>query len=281
MFEYEGYLRRDKMPHIWCPGCGNGIIVKALVRAVDKLGWSKDEVVQVSGIGCSSRTPGYLDFNTLHTTHGRALAFATGVKVYRPELKVVVVSGDGDSVAIGGNHFIHAARRNLDLTLIVFNNHIYGMTGGQNSPTTPLDAKSTTMSLGNIEPPFDICELARGAGATFVARSTVAHPVQMERLIRQGLEHHGFALIEVIVNCPTAYGRRNKIRTVVDHLNLFKDTAIRVEQAKSLPPEEIEGKIITGLLHHDTGRAEYTDQFAALVGRAGGSRPTQRGGQGA
>jgi 2-oxoglutarate ferredoxin oxidoreductase subunit beta len=267
MFDYLDLMRTERMPHIWCPGCGNGIIVKSMLRAIDKLGWKRDEIVNVSGIGCSSRTPGYLDFNTLHTTHGRSLAFATGVKAYRPELKVIAVSGDGDAVAIGGNHFIHACRRNIDITLIVYNNYIYGMTGGQNSPTTPEGSRSTTMVYGNIEPPFDICQLAIGAGATFVARTTVAHPVQMENLIKQGLVHKGFSVIEVIVNCPTAYGRRNKLRNAAENIKQYKDNAVRVEQAKKMTPDELKGKIITGLLHTDTTRGEYTEQYAALVAR--------------
>lgn len=267
MFDYLDLMRAQRMPHIWCPGCGNGIIVKSMLRAIDKLGLDRNEVVNVSGIGCSSRTPGYLDFNTLHTTHGRALAFATGIKAYKPELKVIVVSGDGDAVAIGGNHFIHACRRNIDLTLVVYNNYIYGMTGGQNSPTTPEGSRSTTMTYGNIEPPFDICKLGIGAGATFVARSTVAHPVQIEKLVQQGLTHKGFSLIEVIVNCPTAYGRRNKLRNPAENILQYKTLAVRVEQAKKMTPEELTGKIVTGVLHHDTTRGEYTEQYAGMVAR--------------
>jgi 2-oxoglutarate ferredoxin oxidoreductase subunit beta len=182
-------------------------------------------------------------------------------------LKVIAVAGDGDSVAIGGNHFIHACRRNIDMTLVVYNNYIYGMTGGQNSPTTPVGSRSTTMAFGNIEPPFDICKLAIGAGATFVARSTVAHPVQIEKLIQQGLTHKGFAVIEVIVNCPTAYGRRNKLRNAAENIKQYKDQAVRVEQAKKMTPEELKGKLITGVLHVDTERAEYCEQYAALVSR--------------
>ena len=264
MFDYMSYLRGEHMPHIWCAGCGNGIIVKSLIRAVHKLGWDKDDVVMVSGIGCSSRTSGYMDFNTLHTTHGRALAFATGVKTYKPRLHVIVISGDGDAVAIGGNHFIHAARRNIDITMVVFNNHIYGMTGGQNSPTTPTGARSTTMTYGNIDTPFDISELAKGAGASFVARTTVAHPAQMEQLIRKGLTHRGFSLVEVIANCPTAYGRRNKQRDPAAHIALFKEQAVRVKQAAEMGPEELEGRIVTGVLRQEE-RAEFTQRYQALV----------------
>ena len=151
------YLRKDmKFPHVWCPGCGHGTILGAIIRAIDSIGWKKDEVVMVSGIGCSSRAPAYVDFNTLHTLHGRAIPFATGIKLANPALKVIVVTGDGDGAAIGGNHFIHACRRNIDLNVVVFNNGIYGMTGGQGSPTTPWMAFSTTTPYGNIEPPFDL-----------------------------------------------------------------------------------------------------------------------------
>lgn len=166
--------------------------LKAMLRAIDRLGWHKDEIVMVSGIGCSSRTPGYVDFNTVHTTHGRALAFATGIKMAKPELKVIVVSGDGDATAIGGNHFIHTARRNIDLTLVIFNNYIYGMTGGQYSPTTPVGSWGSTAPYGNLENPFDICGLAQAAGASYVARGTVYHAVQLDKLIEGAMRKKDF-----------------------------------------------------------------------------------------
>src|SRR5574340_1035322 len=166
------YLRERFMPHIWCPGCGHGIIMNNLVRAIADLGLKKNDIVMVTGIGCSSRISGYLDFHTLHTLHGRALAFATGVKLSRPELTLIVPMGDGDAVAIGGNHFIHAARRNIDLTAIIMNNLTYGMTGGQSSPMSAFGERATTAPYGNPDAPFDAVQLATGAGATFVARST-------------------------------------------------------------------------------------------------------------
>jgi len=182
------YLRHNKkFPHVWCPGCGNGIVMAALLRAIYRMELSKDEVVLASGIGCSGRMPTYLDFNTLHATHGRALTFATGVKLANPALHVVVIMGDGDATAIGGNHFIHAARRNLNLTAIIINNSIYGMTGGQYSPTTPFGAKSTTSVYGHIEHAFSIAELAMTAGAAFVARSTVYHAELLDNLIELGI----------------------------------------------------------------------------------------------
>src|SRR5665647_113581 len=178
----EKYLRTEKLPHIWCPGCGNGIVLGAMVRAFDKLGCDQNNTVIVSGIGCSSRAAGYMDFNTLHTTHGRALAFATGIKLARPEITVFVIMGDGDSSSIGGNHLIHAARRNIDLTAIVFNNSIYGMTGGQYSPLTPTGSRATTAPYSTIERPFDLPDLARAAGATYVARSTSYHAAMLTKL---------------------------------------------------------------------------------------------------
>lgn len=181
----DKYFRMDKLPHIWCPGCGHGIIMKAVVDAIDDMGLEKDKVCIVSGIGCSSRAPGYMDFNTLHTTHGRALAFATGIKMANPELHVIVVSGDGDSAAIGGNHLIHAARRNIDITTIIFNNNIYGMTGGQYSPTTPTGEKGTTAPYGNIDKNFDLCELSKAAGATYVGRATAYHAKMIKNLTKK------------------------------------------------------------------------------------------------
>ena len=191
MFDYDKYLRLEMFPHIWCPGCGCGIVMKSLIRAIDRLGLQKDEVCMVSGIGCSSRLTGYVDFNTLHTTHGRPIAFATGVKLAKPSLSVIVVTGDGDALAIGGNHFIHAARRNIDLTVLLFNNATYGMTGGQLAPTTPTGKVASTARQGSIDPPFDACRLAIAAGATYVARGTSYHTQQLDRLIEGGHQAQG------------------------------------------------------------------------------------------
>lgn len=264
MFDYSPYLRQNRLPHIWCAGCGNGIVTKALIRAIHKLEIPKDDIVMVSGIGCSSRAPGYLDFNTLHTTHGRALAFSTGVKAFNPDLHLIIVSGDGDSVAIGGNHFIHACRRNIDMTIVVFNNEIYGMTGGQNSPTTPGGARSTSMPYGNIDKPFDIIKLAMGAGATFVARTTVSHPVQMENYIKKGLANKGFSVIEVAADCPTAYGRRNKLRTPVAQLLDYKERAVKIGKAEKMTQDELDGKIVTGIFRNES-RPEFTECYSELV----------------
>ena len=197
-FDYSRYLRKGKLPHIWCAGCGHGIAMKSLIRAIDAIGITKDEVSMVSGIGCSSRTPGYVDFNTLHTLHGRALAFATGLKLAKPELMSIVITGDGDAMAIGGNHFIQACRRNMDMTVLVYNNYIYGMTSGQASPTTPQQMVSTTSRYGSIEPVFDICEMAKAAGATFVARTTAyPRPGDGKRRSTKAIEHKGTSVVEV------------------------------------------------------------------------------------
>lgn len=195
---YDRYLRQDKLPHIWCSGCGNGIVTNALIRAVDKAGIDPDQVVVIAGVGCSSRANGYLNFCGLHTNHGRPLAYATGVKMANPKLHVIVVTGDGDCASIGGNHFIHACRRNLDITTVIYNNDNYGMTGGQYSPTTPTGAKSKTTVYGNIDAPFDLCQLAQAAGATYVARSTVYHVQMLTDQITKGLQHKGFSVIEAM-----------------------------------------------------------------------------------
>jgi 2-oxoglutarate ferredoxin oxidoreductase subunit beta len=266
------YLRHNKkFPHVWCPGCGNGIVMAALLRAFYRMELPKDEVVLASGIGCSGRMPTYLDFNTLHCTHGRALTFATGVKLANPALKVVVIMGDGDATAIGGNHFIHAARRNLDLTAIIINNSIYGMTGGQYSPTTPFGAYTTTSVYGHVEHAFSIAELAVTAGAAFVARSTVYHAELLDRLIEQAMNKPGFAVVEVISNCHVQYGRRNQLGDAVAMLGSFRDTAITVAKAAKLTAEEREGTITIGVLT-DRELPVSTEEYEKLRQRAGEGR---------
>lgn len=231
--EIAQYFRTEALPHIWCPGCGIGTITAALVRAIKTLQLDQNKVVVVSGIGCSSRMPGYLDFNTLHTTHGRALAFATGIKTARPELDVFVVMGDGDSVAIGGNHFIHAARRNIDLTALIINNSIYGMTGGQGSPLTPHDKRSTTTPYGNPERPFNIPELAKAAGASYVARSTAYHNQLLTKLMINAYNNRGFSVVEAVSQCPVSYGRRNKFKTPAAMLLWQKEHAKMIGQGEA------------------------------------------------
>jgi len=262
--DYNKYLRSDKFPLIWCAGCGDGIVLKSILRVVDKVGLAKDDVCMVSGIGCSSRTPGYVDFNTLHTTHGRAIPFATGVKMAKPELNVIVVTGDGDATAIGGNHYIHAARRNIDLTVILFNNNIYGMTGGQVSPTTPVDKKASTAPFGNREASFNISGLAKAAGAAFVARGTVYHVFELDKLIERALLKKGFSVVEVITPCPTAYGRRNRLGSGSEMIQALKDETVSIKKAETLSPEELEDKIITGV-YVDIDKPEYVESYLKLV----------------
>jgi len=269
-YDYEKSIRPGKLPHIWCPGCGHGIVMKGLIRAMDTCGLEKNNTAVVSGIGCASRLPGYMDFNTLHTAHGRAAAFATGVKMAKPEMNVICVGGDGDGTAIGGNHFIHACRRNIDMTYVIMNNYIYGMTGGQFSPTTPTGDKASTTPYGNPDPTFDISKLAIGAGATFVARTTSFHATQIDKLIAEGIKHKGLAVIEVLDDCPTTYGRRNKFRSVVDMMKRLKDMAVPVAAAAKMTDEQLEGKVLTGVLFKEE-RAEYTDQYAKLIARAQGA----------
>lgn len=228
----EKYLRADRLPHIWCAGCGNGIVLNALVEAIDSLDIDRDKLCIVSGIGCSSRTAQYMDFDTIHTLHGRAIPYATGIKLSNPELKVVVITGDGDCAAIGGNHLIHACRRNIDLNVIVFNNNIYGMTGGQCSPTTPMEARTTTTEEGNISRDFDICKLSDAAGATYVARSTVAHYKHLVNMIKEAFDNKGFSLVEALTPCPVQYGRRNKLGKPSDMVNALKQNAAKKEDSK-------------------------------------------------
>jgi len=258
------YLRHDKkFPHVWCPGCGIGIILGALIRAIDRIGLQKDDVVLVSGIGCSGRLPVYVDFNTLHTIHGRALTFATGVKLAKPRLKVIVIMGDGDATAIGGNHLIHAARRNINLTAIIINNNVYGMTGGQYSPTTPYGMKSTTSVYTNIEQAFNISELAVTAGASFVGRSTVYHARYLDTLIEMAIRKAGFSVVEAISHCHMQYGRQNELGSAVEMLQWQRDHAVNVEKAAAMKREELDDKIVIGVLV-DKELPVYEDEYARI-----------------
>ena len=262
------YLRHDKkFPNVWCPGCGIGILLGALIRAIDRIGYTKDEIAFVSGIGCSSRMPVYVDFNTLHTTHGRALTFATGVKLAKPEMKVIVLMGDGDATAIGGNHFIHAARRNVDLTAIILNNNIYGMTGGQYSPTTPYGLRATTAIYGLAEHAFNIAQLAVCAGAVFAARGTVYHTRQLDQLIEKAMLKKGFGVVEVISQCHTHFGRLNKLGNHIEMMKWQRDNAVPVEKAKSMNPQEMEGKFEIGVLV-DREAPDYQTEYLNIRQRA-------------
>jgi 2-oxoglutarate/2-oxoacid ferredoxin oxidoreductase subunit beta len=261
------YLRTKKtFPHVWCSGCGLGVVLSSLIRAIDRLQIPKDDIAILSGIGCSSRLPVYVDFNTLHTTHGRSIAFATGVKASTPKLHVIVITGDGDCLAIGGNHFIHACRRNINITTILVNNHIYGMTGGQFSPTTPFEKKGSTAPYGNLEHPFDPAKLAIAAGASYVARGTVYHADQLITLIADGITNNGFSVVDALSNCHTYYGRWNKEGDPVKMIGWFKTHVMPIKAASKVPPEKLEGKWITGVLHHEQ-KSEYTDNYADLRAR--------------
>jgi 2-oxoglutarate ferredoxin oxidoreductase subunit beta len=242
----DRYYLRDRLPTIWCPGCGLGTATAAFLRGFDQAGIDRGRTVLVNGIGCSGRTAAYLDFDVLKGTHGRAIAFATGIKLFRPELTVVVMAGDGDLLAIGGNHFIHAARRDLDITVVLFNNQIYGMTGGQASPTTPQGSRASTAPAGFTERPFDACKLAESAGASYVARSTVNHAQLLSRLVRDALCHSGFSLVEVVSQCPQQYGRWNQSGSAYDMLEWQKEHAVRVEKAAGMSPEELADKFVVG-----------------------------------
>ncbi|MGP1585367.1 MAG: 2-oxoacid:ferredoxin oxidoreductase subunit beta [Schwartzia sp. (in: firmicutes)] len=266
----EKYFRPGRLPHLWCGGCGNGVVLSAMVEAVDRMGLTKDEVAFISGIGCSSRASGYVDFNTANTLHGRALPIASGLKMARPEMTVIVVSGDGDCAAIGGNHLIHAARRNIDLTLVVFNNSIYGMTGGQYSPLTPAGSRATTAPYLTVEPAFDLLDLARAAGATFTARATTYHAPLLGKVIEQGIRHKGFSVIEAVTACPTNFGRQNKIGAPAAMMEWQKEHGVMKAAWEKLSAEERQGKFPIGVLSSRDDVTEYTEAYAEVIRRAQG-----------
>lgn len=263
-FNYDEYLRTDKMPTLWCWGCGDGVILKSLIRAIDKLAWNMDDVCVVSGIGCSGRFSSYINCNTVHTTHGRTLAYATGIKLANPDKKVIVVGGDGDGLAIGGNHTIHAARRNIDLTYLIINNFIYGLTNSQTSPTTPKGMWTATMQRGNIDPTFDACKLVEAAGASFVARETMIEPKKLERALVKAMEHKGFSFVEVFSNCHVNLGRKNKMATAMANLEWIDSITIAKTKFDTLSEEEKIGKYPTGVLKQDENMIEYCDAYAKL-----------------
>ena len=260
-FNYDEYLRTNKMPTLWCWGCGDGVILKAFIRAIDKLGWSMDDICVVSGIGCSGRFSSYVNCNTIHTTHGRTIAYATGVKLANPDKKVFCITGDGDGLAIGGNHTIHGCRRNIDINQIVINNFIYGLTNSQTSPTTPQGMWTVTMKRGNIDPTFNACDLAIGAGASFVARETMLDPKKLERVFVKGFQHNGYSFFDIFSNCHVNLGRKNKMNSAMANLEWIDSITVAKTKFDKMSEEEQKGLFPTGILKQDTEAAEYTDSY--------------------
>ncbi|MEA2111998.1 MAG: 2-oxoglutarate ferredoxin oxidoreductase subunit beta [Campylobacterota bacterium] len=271
-FNYEKYLRLEKMPTLWCWGCGDGVILKAFVRAIEKMGVSQDDVCVVSGIGCSGRFSSYVDFNTIHTTHGRTVAYATGVKLARPDKLVVCVAGDGDALAIGGNHTIHGCRRNIDMTMIVINNFIYGLTNSQTSPTTPQGMWTVTQKIGNIDPTFDTCDLALASGASFVARETMLDPKKLEKMLIKAMEHKGFSMMEVLSNCHINLGRKNKMVSAMENLEWIDNITTSKKKYDAMTEEEQLNLLPIGILKQDLEVREYCDMYKDIQDAHQGKR---------
>lgn len=257
------YLRKERLPNIFCAGCGNGIVMNTFFNGMEMAEIDFEKVVMVSGIGCSSRIPGYVKCDSLHTTHGRPISFATGIKLANPQNQVVIFTGDGDAAAIGGNHLIHGARRNINLTVICINNSIYGMTGGQISPTSPQGSYGTTAPFGSLEMPFDLSRLVKAAGASYVARWTTAHPLQLSNAIKKALQNNGFSFVEVISQCPTYYGRKNRMRSPIDMIQRMKEESILKKKAENLSLEELQGKIVVGEFQNKE-EPEFSDKICKL-----------------
>ncbi len=258
------YLRHNKkFPHVLCAGCGHGIVLGTLIRSIHSLAIPKDDVVIVAGIGCSGRLAVYVDFNTVHTTHGRALSFATGIKMANPKLNVICIMGDGDALSIGGNHLIHAARRNIGVTALILNNNIYGMTGGQSSPATPEGSTTMTNPYGQLDSSFDTVELARGAGANYVARGTVFHVKKLEKIMTEAISRPGFSLVEAITPCHTQYGRKNKYKTPVDMYKWMKKAAVPIERYNELTEAQREDRLPIGVFV-ERDRAGFEERYYEL-----------------
>jgi len=271
-FNYDKYLRVNKMPTLWCWGCGDGVILKATIRAIEKMGWDMDNVCVVSGIGCSGRFSSYIDCNTVHTTHGRTIAYATGIKLAKPRANVIVVAGDGDGLAIGGNHTIHGCRRNIDLNFILINNFIYGLTNSQTSPTTPRGMWTVSQKNGNIDPTFNACKLAIGAGASFVAREPMTDPKKLEKILVKAFSHKGFSFVEVNSNCHINLGRKNKMLSAMDNLKWIDSITLPLKKWEALEDEvEKENILPTGVLR-EVEQEEYCDMYKEIQMAAQGQR---------
>lgn len=266
----EEFLRMDRLPHIWCTGCGLGIILRAYVEALKESELDLDKVITISGIGCAGRASGYVNTDAFHTTHGRAIPFATGVSISNPDLKPVIISGDGDLFAIGGNHLIHAARRNVNMLVICSNNFNYGMTGAQYGPTTPLQARTPTSPYGNIEHPFNLVGLVAAAGATMVSRWTVYHVHPLKNAIKKGLQKRGFSFIEVITPCTTGFGRLNR-QSPIEMMRALRENS----RVKKVHPTEatidMDKEIIIGDFV-DARKTTYNETLEELEKKAGMQR---------
>jgi 2-oxoglutarate ferredoxin oxidoreductase subunit beta len=274
----DAYLKPGRIPHIWCPGCGLGVIVTTFIEAIRRKGIPVDQCAVVSGIGCTGRVAGYLDMDTYHTTHGRAIPFATGLALARPDLNVTVFSGDGDLFAIGGNHMIHGARRNVNLKVICVNNFNYGMTGGQAAPTTPLDAKTSTTPMGNAEPGFNLPYLAHAAGAIYVARWTAFHPRQLVHSISETFDRKGFTFVEAIAPCPTGYGRPNKLGAGLDEMRYYREMA-EIKNGADLKEADIRlrEKFIVGKFI-DNPRPDFMELYTTkVIAKAKGKGKKEKG----
>jgi len=263
-FNYDKYLRLEKMPTLWCWGCGDGVILKAFVRAIEKMGVDQNDVCVVSGIGCSGRFSSYVDFNTVHTTHGRTVAYATGIKLAAPDKLVICVAGDGDALAIGGNHTIHGCRRNIDITMIIINNFIYGLTNSQTSPTTPKGMWTVSQKAGNIDPTFDTCDLAIASGASFVGRETMLDPKKLEKIMIKAMQHKGFSMMEVLSNCHINLGRKNKMLSAMENLEWIDSITVSKKKYDAMTEEEQLNLLPTGVLKQDLEADEYCEMYAEI-----------------
>jgi 2-oxoglutarate ferredoxin oxidoreductase subunit beta len=271
-YNYDKFLRLEKMPTLWCWGCGDGVILKATIRAIEKMGWKQDDVCIVSGIGCSGRFSSYVDFNTVHTTHGRTVAYATGIKLANPDKHVICVAGDGDAMAIGGNHTIHGCRRNIDINFIIINNFIYGLTNSQTSPTTPQGMWSVTQKAGNIDPTFDCCNVAIASGASWVGRETMLDPKKLEKLLIKGFSHKGFSFFDIMSNCHINLGRKNKMVSAMENLNWIDNITMAKSKYDKLTPQEQLNLFPTGVLKEDLEVREYCDMYQDIKDAQQGKR---------
>lgn len=258
------YLREEILPTVFCPGCGGGTVLNVYAHAIEELNIDSRTIISVTGIGCSSWIPSpYYKADTLHVLHGRAIAFATGVKIMKPDMKVIIIAGDGDIGAIGGNHLIHAARRNIDLTVFLINNSIYAMTGGQVAPSTPRGVPTTTTPYGNPEPAFDFTQLAIAAGASYAARWTTYHVFHLLKSMKTAIAKKGFSFVEIISQCPVSFGKMVGKRSASDFLRMFKESSVNIKKAVSMTEEELEDKIVIGEFI-DRDREEFTDALRKI-----------------